>query len=389
MAQIIDIAVPWEELERRRARQAAANHLTYVDRVPVVPGIAERYWLHAWGRTWRELTAEPRRMLEWQVRAHKWVLENVPGDGLGVGPSATPLSFYGESYALGCELGQDALTPWIASHPVREEADLDRLAAIDPVDNRYTALMLDWKREMERYLGDYRFCYADGVVVDLPERLSLGWGSIGIFTLAADLRGPELYVDLYARPAWAHAFLDVVADKVIARYRWLASERPGGSDGTYLVDDSSGNLSPKLYRAFVYPRVQRVVEAIGRPLRIHIDAPANHLLPFYHELGVQDFPGFGWGTSLEKVRQYLGGRAKLTGNLDPAMLLQGTPVEVYDAAMQVLRILAPCGGLVLSEGANVAPGTPRENIAAMLRASEDYGLPEVLAAPTERPEAQA
>ena len=375
--QIVEIDIAWQEIERRRQRLRAIEELRYLDRVPVAPGIAERFWLAAWGKTWADLTRSPERMLDWQVRAHKWVLEHLPGDVTGVGISPTPHSFYGESYGLGCELGFDELTPWIASHPIRSDQDLERLAATDAVDNRYTQEMLRWKAAMEQRLGDYCYRYADGIEKELPERLSYGWGSIGIFTLAADLAGPELYVDLYARPEWSHRFLDIVTDKVIDRYKWLRQENGGQSRGTYLVDDSSGNLSPKLYREYVYPRVERVLAEIGRPLRIHIDSPADHLLPFYAELGVQDFPGFGWGTSLEKVRQYLGGKATLRGNLSIALLHGGQPTEVYAAAMHVLQILGPCGGLVLSEGANVAPHTPIVNLAAMVRAAEDYGLPQI------------
>jgi uroporphyrinogen decarboxylase len=234
---------------------------------------------------------------------------------------------------------------------------------------------------MEACLGEYRIRYADGVVRSLPERLSLGWGSIGVFTLAVDIRGPELYLDVYERPDFAHRLLDIITDKVIGRYRWLSSmsgsdiSESGRQNGTYLVDDSAGALSPHLYREYVYPRNMRVVGAVGRPLAIHIDSPANHLLPFYRDMQVESFPGFGWGTSLEKVRKYLGGQAVLTGNVSPSLLAQGTPDEVYHAAWRVLETLAPCGGLILSEGANMPPGTPLENMQAMLRAAEDYGLP--------------
>ena len=85
---------------------------------------------------------------------------------------------------------------------------------------------------------------------------------------------------------------------------------------------------------------------------------------------------FGWGTSIEKVRDHLGGKALLSGNLDPMMFASGTPQDVYDAAMHVLEVLAPCGGFVLMEGANMVPEAKLENIRAMVRAAEDYGLPE-------------
>jgi hypothetical protein len=373
--QTIDINMPWAEIERRQARLSAAEQFRYVDRVPVRPGCGERYWLRQFGRTWAEYTANPRTFLEWQLEAHQWILEHYPGDITGWPLTTRRFSFYGESYGLGCELGHDELTPWIRSHPIQSEADLSRLEAIDATDNRYTHAELAWIAGMEPHLGDYQFRYTDGVIQRLPERLGLGWGSIGVFTLAADLRGPELYLDLYAQPEFAHRFLDIVTDKVIDRYRWLRALGNDAGGGTCLVDDSSGNLSPHLYREFVYPRVMRVLEAIGRPLQIHIDSRADHLLPMYQEMGVQRFVGFGWETSLEKVREYLGGRAYLTGNLSPALLLQGTPEEVYQATRRVIEILGPGGGLVVTDGANMAPGTPLENMRAMVRAAEDYGLP--------------
>jgi uroporphyrinogen-III decarboxylase len=228
---------------------------------------------------------------------------------------------------------------------------------------------------MVQHLGDYQFRYADGVLRPLPERLSFEWGSIGVFTLAADLRGPDIYLDLYERPDFAREFLRIVTDKVIGRYRWLRSLGADTNEGTYLVDDSAGALSPWLYRDFVYPCNLRVAEAIGRPLRIHIDAPADHLLPFYREMEIASLDGFGWGTSLGKVREYLGGQATMSGNLEPALFAFGTPDDVYRAATHALEILGPCGGFTLMEGANMVPEAKMENIAAMLRASEDFGLP--------------
>ena len=372
----VDIAVPWEEIARRQARVEAAATFRYLDRVAAVPGIFSRFWLHRLGISWADYTSSPRRMLDVQVQAHKWVLEHVPGDVTGVGIHADLFSIYGESFGLGCELAFDALTPWIRTHPVSGDADLARLAAVDPADNRHTEAMRTWMAAMEPHLGDYRFRYADGVVRALPERLTFGGGTLGVFTLAADLRGPDIYLDLYERPEFARELLRIVTDKMIERCRWLRGMGIGVNSGTCLVDDSAGALSPRLYREFVVPCVLRALDALGRPLRIHIDAPANHLLPIYQELDLQDLIMFGWGTSLEQVRDTLGGRATLSGNLDPMLFASGTPRDIYDAAMHALEILAPCGGFVLMEGANMVPEAKLENIGAMVQAAEDFGLPE-------------
>jgi uroporphyrinogen decarboxylase len=162
---------------------------------------------------------------------------------------------------------------------------------------------------------------------------------------------------------------------VIARYRWLHSLGVGVRAGTGLIDDSSAALSPWLYREFVVPCVLRVVEAVGRPLRIHVDGAANHLLPIYGELELDELVSFGWGTSVDAVRDQLGGRALLSGNLAPDLFVRRSPEDVYRAAMRVLEVLAPCGGFLLQEGANMPPEAKPENIEAMVRAAEDFGLP--------------
>ena len=374
-AQTIDIAVAWAEIERRQARLEAREQFRYIDRVPVAPGIYPRFWLYHLGYRWAEYASSPRRRLEICLEAHKWVLEHVPGDITGVAIDPAPHWFYGEAFGLGCELAFSELDPWIRTHPVQTEADLVRLERVDPADNRNTALVRRWTEEMEPLLGDFALRYADGVVRRLPEKLRPPGGTLGIFTLATDLRGRDIYLDLYERPDFAREFLRIVTDQVIGRYRWLQSLGVGVQAGTVLIDDSSAVLSPWLYREFVVPCVLRVVEAIGRPLRIHVDGPAGHLLPIYEELELDELVSFGWGTSLEKVRDHLGGRALLSGNLEPGLFVRGAPEDVYAAAMHALEILAPCGGFLLQEGANMPPEAKPENIESMVRAAEDFGLP--------------
>ena len=52
---------------------------------------------------------------------------------------------------------------------------------------------------------------------------------------------------------------------------------------------------------------------------------------------------------------------------------------LYDAFSGGVRValeaMAPCGGFMLGDGANVCPGTPLANLAALTEASEEYGIP--------------
>ena len=52
--------------------------------------------------------------------------------------------------------------------------------------------------------------------------------------------------------------------------------------------------------------------------------------------------------------------------------VRGTPEEVYAAAMDCLQKAASGGGMILSFGGGVSPGTRPENIDALLQAVKDY-----------------
>ena len=75
----------------------------------------------------------------------------------------------------------------------------------------------------------------------------------------------------------------------------------------------------------------------------------------------------------------------LWGNINPMLMLNGTKAEVKQAARAALEALAPCGGFLLGDGANVCPGTPLENLAALTEAAEEYGLPAMVTRRSDRP----
>ncbi len=55
------------------------------------------------------------------------------------------------------------------------------------------------------------------------------------------------------------------------------------------------------------------------------------------------------------------------------LIAEGTPEQVKAATRRVLEKLAPYGGLIIQDGNNIPPGSPMENINAMMDASKEYG----------------
>ncbi len=95
------------------------------------------------------------------------------------------------------------------------------------------------------------------------------------------------------------------------------------------------------------------------------------------DLRMTSFNAFGYEVEPRIAAANLGGRVYLLGNINPMLMLSGSKEEVKRAAAECLAALAPFGGFVLSDGANVCPGTPIENLAALVEAAEEYGTPNV------------
>ena len=92
-------------------------------------------------------------------------------------------------------------------------------------------------------------------------------------------------------------------------------------------------------------------------------------------LRVSSFNLFGHPVDPMEAAENLGGRMYLWGNIDPLLLLRGTKAQVMQASRTALEALAPGGGFMLGDGANVCPGTPLANLAALTEACVEFGLP--------------
>jgi uroporphyrinogen-III decarboxylase len=99
----------------------------------------------------------------------------------------------------------------------------------------------------------------------------------------------------------------------------------------------------------------------------------NHLLRiFADDLQINELQGFGWKVDLDLIGQVMGGRVVLLGNVSPLTIADGAPEQVRAETRRVLEKLAPYGGLIIQDGNNIAPGSPIENINAMMEAAVEY-----------------
>jgi uroporphyrinogen decarboxylase len=100
----------------------------------------------------------------------------------------------------------------------------------------------------------------------------------------------------------------------------------------------------------------------------------DHLLRiFADDLEIHEFQGFGYQVDLDKLASIMGGKVVLIGNVNPMLIHLGTRDQVIEATRRVIEKLAHFRGLIIQDGNNIPPGSPIENINAMMEAAERYG----------------
>ncbi len=380
MPEVIQIAVPFDEIQRREARVAAARRFEMPDRVPVLPAIAYRYLLPRIGVPFRAYYADPEVMLRSQLLAQKWLMENIRTDAYcitGAWTGAwTDFENTFEAGSLGCavEFPEDDI-PWVGAGWVRGDRDLARLEAMDFVHSGLNAKQVEYRAAMQRVAEDYPVRFLGGPVFCPGERPSLTHTTDGPFGVAGDLMGQtELFAAVHERPDFVRELLRIVTDKLIEYLDFCWAEEGLVARDLSWTDDLAAGLSAETWRELVLPEEKRLRFHFEGRASLHMCGRTDHLLEIFRDdLEIDEFQGFGYQSSLQRVAEVLGGRVVLLGNVDPLLIHRGPPERIQEATRECIARLAPLKGYIVQDGANIPPGTPVEHINAMMGAAETWG----------------
>jgi MtaA/CmuA family methyltransferase len=129
-------------------------------------------------------------------------------------------------------------------------------------------------------------------------------------------------------------------------------------------------ISPAMYRKFAWPYERRIVEAArGLPYILHICGKTDRILNDMAATGAAGLE-LDYKTDVRRARDALNGRSTFIGNLDPSgVLALGTPALVGEKTRELLEVFAGVPRFILNAGCAIPPGTPPENLAAMIRAA--------------------
>jgi len=381
MPEIIEIAVPIEEIEARRERVEKTRRFETPDRVPVIPAIAHRLMVPQVGVSFRDYYADPETMLRTQILCQKWLLENVRTDAYSITGAWTGAwtDFQNtfEAGSLGCEIHfPDDDIPWVGEGWVKSDDDLRRLEAFDYVDNGINARQVAYRRAMIDVAEKYPVRFQGGPVFYPGANPSLTNTSDGPFGVTGDVMGQvEAFTAIYERPDFVHEVLRIVTGKMIQWLDFCAEEMNLSQPIDFAwTDDLAVSLSAATFREFALPYNQQMRFHFDGRASLHMCGKSDHLLAIFRDdLQIDEFQGFGYQVDLDRVAQEMAGRVVLLGNVSPMLIHSGTPEQIREATRQVIEKLAPHRGLIIQDGSNIPPGTPLENINAMTEAAELYG----------------
>ncbi|MFA7344330.1 MAG: uroporphyrinogen decarboxylase family protein [Terrimicrobiaceae bacterium] len=252
----------------------------------------------------------------------------------------------------------------IAEPALRDIAQIGHLRAVDPLKDGRIPVLVEAVRILAREAGD-----------EVSIRANADQCA---FSLAGLLRGMEDFLmdltDEESREG-VHALLDVCYRSHLAVHRAL---HQAGAHFTSLGDSSSGPdvISPLMFERFARPYQERLVK----------DLAADGIFTLIHVCGntssiVEQFAEYPWcgfeldyKTDAARAKTAAGAGHVLSGNIDPSGVIgRGTVPQVRAATEELIRAWKPGGQFILSSGCAIPPGTPPENIAALVACAKELG----------------
>jgi uroporphyrinogen decarboxylase len=168
---------------------------------------------------------------------------------------------------------------------------------------------------------------------------------------------------MYGDPATWHSLAGLLADVVLD---YLRAQAEAGAQALQVFDSWVGALDEADYRELVLPHVKRIfdgLEDLRVPL-IHFGTGTGHLLAAQREAGGTVL-GLDWRTPLDVGWRQVGHDRAIQGNLDPT-LLQAPRERLLARVDDVLRRAEGRPGHVFNLGHGILPGTPVENVKAVV-----------------------
>lgn len=335
-------------LERKKALSEGRE----ADRVPCVPFMDMLKGKLA-GIPFREYATEPLAMAEAEI----FVYENFGCDRAWVGPNTRGLT-----EALGGRfLYPENGTPYLEKAMLKSYEQLDLM---EPVDARRD-------QGIQRFLQAAEILSDRGLTELVPTEMSIG----GPFTIASNLRGPELLLrDCRKSPDQVHRLLRLVTD---SEKSCIDAAGDYGL-GIAMADPvaSPGLIGPGMYQEFVYPYTKELTEytqvKTKKKVSLHMCGKTYSIWKFFRQYPLNEI-SLDNIIQMERAVKELGDLIPIAGNVDPVeAILHGTKEELTKAVHLCIQKGSQAkAGYVLASGCDIPERASEEKIRWFMEAARN------------------
>jgi uroporphyrinogen-III decarboxylase len=208
--------------------------------------------------------------------------------------------------------------------------------------------------------------------IGMPLYTTATGSGIPLETLAGGRTMAKFIQDLYRMPDKIQRVLDVMIEDQINMIRAVLGGEP--KPISLFIGIARGApefLSPRLWRRFVEPYMVRVIETViecGVVANLHFDSCWDRELDV-----LKQFPkgtcvfACDHSTDIYKLKEVLGDRMCIKGDVPSPMLAFGTPEDVYSYCTKLVRDMG--NGFILAPACTIPANAKIENIKAMLQAA--------------------
>lgn len=226
--------------------------------------------------------------------------------------------------------------------PIRNIDQIDKLKKIDPTqDLNYVlnAVSLT-KKELNNRVPLIGF---SGSPWTLMTYMVEGGGSKNF---------SEIKKFIYNQPKAAHKLLDLISDNVAD---YLSAKIEAGVNAVQIFDTWGGILSPNDFNEFSLQYIQKVISKINRNDEpIIVFAKGVHFLLDKLATSGADVIGLDWTMNLGEVRNKIGDKVALQGNLDPT-ILYADDEKIKEETKNILSSYGFGSGHIFNLGHGILP----------------------------------
>jgi uroporphyrinogen decarboxylase len=268
-----------------------------------------------------------------------------------------------EPSAFGCEIFWPEGGGMPTAKPLRlSEQEFFMLKPIDPDKDGLMPVAFEqyryfWENLDHRYIDE--FGYLDGVAA-----------SFGPLELVAVLVGhANFFMLLMTNPKLIHYLTQITTESII-RFLRAHEQINGPLKRIAIADHIPGQISLDHFEEFFLPCTNEVLEVFPDAMVLYHN---EYPIPYPEALSNLKTDIFHFGGSISRLKNAVGDRMSLMGNLPPVeVLAKGTEKDVFEESKKALAKGTTGGRFLLSSGGGLAPETPAENIVAMENALLDY-----------------